>query len=98
MIKEHKRALLEKLHDSFAEKREDLEQKVAYFTETLIDKLAKLNTLVQQYKASKKTSGKSDYVKELLNEIQELKKSLRHEWRAWKEFSKFIMTLEPVHA
>ncbi len=93
MIKEHKRALLEKLTESFVEKREELEQKVSYFTENLIDKLSKLNTLMQEYKASKKTAGKA-HVQELLNEIAQLKKSLKEEWRAWKQFSKFVMTLE----
>ncbi len=98
MIKEHKRALLEKLTETFSEKREDLEQKVSYFTENLIEKLSKLNTLVAQYKAYKKSRVKTDHIKELLNEIALLKKSLKSEWRAWKEFSKFIMTLEPLPA
>ena len=37
-----------------------------------------------------------DKVRELLDEIRSLKKSLKSEWRAWKDFSKFIMTLEPL--
>jgi stearoyl-CoA desaturase (delta-9 desaturase) len=98
MIKEHKRALLEKLHETFTEKREDLEEKVAYFTDTLIQKLSRLNTLIQQYKSSKKLADKPDYVKDLMNEIAELKKSLRKEWRAWKDFSKFVMNLQPALA
>ena len=98
MIKEHKRALLEKLTETFSEKREDLEQKVTYFTETLIEKLSKLNALVAQYKTYKKSREKTDHINDLLNEITLLKKSLKHEWRAWKQFSKFIMTLEPMPA
>ncbi len=96
MIKEHKRALLEKLHESFTEKKEDLELKVTYFTENLIDKLSKLNTLMQEYKSCKKSMEAREKVRQLLNEIHDVKKSLKAEWRAWKNFSKFIMTLEPL--
>lgn len=98
MIKEHKRALLEKIKESFAEKREDLEEKVSYFTENLISKIAKLNTLVQEYKTSKKLKLQSDTLKDLLQEISLLKKNLKSEWRAWKELSAFIMTLKPITA
>ncbi len=98
MIKEHKRALLEKIKESFTEKREDLEEKVAYFTENLIDNLTKLNALIQKYKTSKKLRIHSESLKDLLNEISALKKNLRNEWRAWKEFSKFIMAQRPIPA
>jgi stearoyl-CoA desaturase (delta-9 desaturase) len=98
MIKEHKRALLEKIKESFVEKREDLEERVSFFTENLISKIAKLNTLVQEYKTSKKLRLQSDSLKDLLNEIAILKKNLKTEWRAWKDFSAFIMTLKPIPA
>jgi stearoyl-CoA desaturase (delta-9 desaturase) len=98
MIKEHKRALLEKIKESFTEKREELEEKVSYFTENLIDNLAKLNALIQQYKTSKKLRMHSESLKDLLNEISTLKKNLKREWRAWKEFSKFIMAQRPITA
>jgi stearoyl-CoA desaturase (delta-9 desaturase) len=98
MIKEHKRALLEKIKESFTEKREELEEKVSYFTENLIDNLAKLNALIQQYKTSKKLRMHSESLKDLLNEISTLKKNLKREWRAWKEFSKFIMAQRTITA
>ena len=87
MIKDHKRALLEKITQSLVEKREELEEKVSFFTENLITKLSKLNTLTQQYKQTKR--------KELMHEISALKKSLKEEWRNWKKFSNYVMNLEP---
>jgi stearoyl-CoA desaturase (delta-9 desaturase) len=95
MIKEHKRALLEKLKETFAEKREDLELKVSAITDELIEKVSKLNTLLQEYKKSKKLDTQKEKLKELMREISELKKSLKQEWREWKQFSKFIMKLNP---
>jgi stearoyl-CoA desaturase (delta-9 desaturase) len=95
MIKEHKRALLEKLKETFAEKREDLESKVSAITDDLIAKVSKLNTLLQEYKKSKKLDTQKERLKELMGEISELKKSLKQEWREWKQFSKFIMKLDP---
>jgi stearoyl-CoA desaturase (delta-9 desaturase) len=95
MIKEHKRALIEKIKETYTEKREDLENKVSLITDDLISKVSQLNTLLQEYKKFKKLDVQKEKVRELLLEITSLKRSLKQEWKEWKQFSKFIMKLSP---
>lgn len=99
MLKEHKRALLDKIKESLLERKQDAEEKVNKVTGDLAEKVLKLQTLVKEYREAKKgsiTLPKS--VKNLSREIKDLKKSLKKDWREWKRFSKSIMRLKHAKA
>jgi len=95
MIKIHKNALLDKLKNSLTNKKGELEEKVTYYTDSLTRKINQMNTLIREYKKTKMDSTQlPDTLKKLSLEMAHLKKSLKHEWRAWKRFSRSVMKLE----
>lgn len=95
MIKEHKRALIEKLQTAVTSKKAELEEKAAQLADSLTDNLAKMNELIQKYKKSRQDmSVIPSSIKALKKEISSLRRSLKKEWSCWRKFSRQVMKLK----
>lgn len=95
MVQEHKKKLLEKVTASISHSKEELEERVIEITDSLSDKLGKLQKLLSEYRASKKKPGAiKKHVKPLARDISKLKRSLKREMRQWRKFSKTVMRLK----
>ncbi len=95
MIKEHKRALLDKLQGAVTSKRSELEEKASALADNLTERLAKMNELIQKYKLSRKQPNSiSISIKALKKEISSLRKTLKKDWSNWRKFSKHVMKLK----
>jgi stearoyl-CoA desaturase (delta-9 desaturase) len=95
MLKEHKEALIERITNSFMEKKTEAQEKAAEFTESISEKMTKLSKLAKEYKEAKKNALVMPAgIKKLSLEIKSLKKSLKTDWREWRRFSKSIMRLK----
>jgi 3-hydroxyacyl-CoA dehydrogenase len=55
-LKEHKEALIERITNSFMEKKAETQEKAAEFTESISEKMAKLSKLAKEYKEAKKNA------------------------------------------
>lgn len=80
----HQTLLLQKMKDSVARHRENLELKLNHIAANLTEKLAKTQALLEKYK---KNPFKDSV---LLLEIRSVKKSLKSDWKEWKEVVKTI--------
>lgn len=95
MIKEHKRALIEKLQNAVTSKKGELEEKAAQLADSLTEKLAKMNDLVKTYKKSRQDGSLVPAsIKSIKKEISTLRKTLKKEWTHWRKFSRQVMKLK----
>ncbi|MCH9621409.1 MAG: hypothetical protein S4CHLAM20_08290 [Chlamydiia bacterium] len=94
MLKEHKEALVERIKNSFLEKKADTEEKVIKATDALTEKLSELQTLIKEYKKAKKDKLTHPALKKISREIKTLKKSFKKDWKRWRRFSRSIMRLK----
>ena len=84
----HRDYLLEAIKKSFYENKETLAEKITQICEHLSEKLAQKQTLLEQYRKSRQ--------KDLLREIKAIKKSLKVDWKQWRETVKFAMKSTPI--
>lgn len=94
MIKLHQHALLEKIEQSFIARKDDLIKKANDFADSLTLKLREMHKLIEAYKASKKTPVQPSYIEKMRGDLDSLQRSLKREWKEWKQFSKSIMKLK----
>lgn len=96
MVIEHKNLLLEQMTQVCYERKEELETIIHEISERIVTKIAQFNKLKEQYLQTKKEKSSRDLIKELQQELKDLKKSLRNDWRLWVQLSKRVMSLKPV--
>ncbi len=89
-----KEALLSKIQSSFVARKEELSEKVCYFYDTLANKISHARELIEKYTHSKKAKDQ-DNTRKLKGELKSVKRSIRADWRLYKEFVKSIFTLPP---
>jgi stearoyl-CoA desaturase (delta-9 desaturase) len=77
MLLEHKNLILNRVKESIYAQKDLLAAKVTEICESLSEKLSQRQSLVDQYRKQKS--------KEMLHEIRELKKSLKGDWKRWRE-------------
>ncbi len=95
MIKEHKRALIEKLQKAVTNKKDELEEKASYLADSLTQKLARMNDLLRAYKKMRNDNSIiPSSIKAVKSEISMLRKSLKKEWITWRKFSRQVMKLK----
>lgn len=95
MVIERKNLLLEKLCQMWHEKKDELEQKVNETSEQIVAKIARFHELKEQYRELRKQQQAHDLLKQLSEELSELKRSLKADWRSWTQLSRHIYRLEP---
>jgi stearoyl-CoA desaturase (delta-9 desaturase) len=95
MVIERKNLLLDKLKEICHAKKEELERSINQMSEQIVQKIALFNQLKQNYYYTKKES-KLERLQELKQELKNLKKSIRQDWRLWLELSRHILNPQSI--
>jgi stearoyl-CoA desaturase (Delta-9 desaturase) len=96
IVKEHKNELLEMIGQSLDTRKDELIAYVSKISEDILAKLAHARQLVEKYVAIKRApTTNKDILKELKAEIKVVKKGIREDWKACKEFSKYVLKKHP---
>lgn len=91
MVLEHKNMLLEKLSQLCVEKKEELETTIQEISDRMVAKIAQFHALRKQYQQTRKEKPSRDLIRELREELKELKRSLKDDWKTWLQLSESIM-------
>ena len=92
LVLEHKDKLIQSLKDSYFAQKELFEQRIQEISEKLTAKLAELQGLLDKYKSAAPKD------KTLLEQIRSMKKSLKHDWKEWREVIKTLSKDVPLKA
>lgn len=82
LLIEHRNLILDKIKQSFVAQKEALSFKVMEISEHINQKLAQKQVLIEKYRTSK--------AKILRSELKALKKSLKEDWKEWKNTVNFV--------
>ena len=85
LLQEHKIRLIEQLKNSFVNRREDLEAIVSDFSDSLSQKLAQMQKLLESYREIPRQEARA-----LASQIKAAKKELKIRWKAWDRLLRFI--------
>lgn len=94
MVIEHKRLLSERLSSLWYVKCDELEAKLEEISSQIIEKLNKLNEIRSQLTLQ---SVNGDLIQNMRDELASLQSSLKADWHTWKQLSKHILHLKPLH-
>ncbi len=84
----HRDMLIQSLKDSYYAHKETLEAKITEISTNLTSKLTEMQALLEKYKEMKDRM--------LLTQIRSMKKSLKNDWKQWKEVVKQISNNVPL--
>lgn len=96
MVLERQNLLLNRLCDLWYVKKDELEQTVKEVSERIVNTITNVNQLKEQYKILRKQRSEPTLLKEIKQEIQQLKRNLREDWRLWVQLSYNILHLKPL--
>lgn len=96
MVLQRKELLLERLCDLWYVKKEELEKKVLELSERLINQIAETNQLKEYYREVRRQGEKRNRLKEVKQQINQRKRSLKQDWRQWVQLSRNILRLKPL--
>ena len=96
MVLQRKELLLERLCDLWYIKKDDLEKKVLELSERIVNKIAETNQLMEHYKIARQEEKDIARLKEVKLQINQLKRSLKDDWRQWVHLSRNILRLKPL--
>jgi stearoyl-CoA desaturase (delta-9 desaturase) len=85
LLDEHKNQLLQKIKNSLATHRDQLEVVVSDFSDTLSQKLVQMQKLLEKYREIPRQEARA-----LIAEIKATKKELKMRWKAWDRLLRFI--------
>lgn len=92
IIEEHKSEVIEVLKASLIARREELLETVNKVSSDITQKLARVRELIETYYTQKKAGVASkDELKKHNQEIKSLQKSLKDDWREFKQLYKYVM-------
>lgn len=90
MVIEHKNLLIERLTNSWADKRAEWEPIINELSDKLVTKISDLSQLKNRYLELKTHAAEVDILKEIKLELKTLQKSLQQDWKEWSLISKCI--------
>jgi stearoyl-CoA desaturase (delta-9 desaturase) len=96
MVLQRKEILLERLCELWYVKKDDLEKKVLELSERLVNKIAETHQLMEHYRQARQEEKDHERLKEVKLQINQLKRSLRDDWRQWVHLSRNILRLKPL--
>jgi stearoyl-CoA desaturase (delta-9 desaturase) len=92
LLAEHKSEALAVLKASLIARREELGQTISTVSEDLTKKLACVREMVERYYTQKRSGSVSkDELKAHTKEIRSLKKSVREDWKHFRQLYKYVM-------
>jgi stearoyl-CoA desaturase (delta-9 desaturase) len=95
MVLERKNLLSERLRNLWNDQCEDLMHQVNEISDRIVNQISHFSQLKERYHQLKQETTKGDCLKDMREEIKNLKKKLRQDWRQWVELSQNIMSLQP---
>lgn len=96
MVLERRHLLLQKLCDLWYVKKDELEQKVSEVSDRIVAKIADINQLREQYRVLRKECKEPKLLKEIREEIAQVRQSLKQDWAIWIKLSRNILSLKPL--
>lgn len=94
MLLEHKNQLVDRLKTSFYANKEALEAKATEIAKTLSDKLAEIQSLLERRKSISRRD--KELMAEWFSQLRSIKKSLKNDWKEWKQIVKSISKIVPL--
>lgn len=102
MVNERKNLLLEKIKETCHAKKEEMEKAIHEVSERIVEKIARINQLKENYVLIKKEEHRErmeqyrERAAQLRQEIKDLKRSVREDWRLWVQISHNILNIQPA--
>jgi stearoyl-CoA desaturase (delta-9 desaturase) len=96
MVLQRKELLLERLCDLWYIKKDELEKKVLELSERIVNEIAETHQLMEQYRQARREGKEREMLKEVKKQINQLKRSLKNDWRQWVHLSRNILSLKPL--
>jgi stearoyl-CoA desaturase (delta-9 desaturase) len=92
IVLERKELLLDQIRRFWHEKKEELEKQINELSTSIIDKITTFNQLKEKYTQFKRECAETTLLNQVQQELKNLKKSIREEYRRWKELSNSILS------
>lgn len=97
MVLERKNLLLDQLQQLWYIRKDELEQKVNEVSERLVQKIAQFSQLKEQYQAICQSCKEKDVLKQIRQQLDQIKKDLNTDWRCWITLSHNILRMKPLN-
>lgn len=98
MVLERKQLLIDRVCDLWYVKKDELEKKIMELSDDIVKKIAEANRLKEHYKQARREGQGSETLRQVKRELNELKRSLKQDWREWVLLSRNILSLKPLSA
>ena len=96
MVLQRKKLLLERISDLWYIKKDELEKKVLELSDSLEKKIAEANRLREYYQEARRSGKERATLKMVKKDLNQLKRSLKQDWRRWIHLSRNILRLKPL--
>lgn len=96
LVLERKNLLFARLKSLWNGTQEDLMREVDTISNRIVNEISLFNQLKERYRQMKKEAAERSHLKELKEEIRNVKKRLREDWRQWVALSHNIMRMQPI--
>lgn len=96
MVMERKNLLLDRIHQLWYVKSEELSDKVNEISERLVSEVARFNQLKEHYRKLQSEHVEITTLDNLKNELARIQKNLKDDWKLWVELSRNIMRLKQL--
>lgn len=96
MVLQRKELLIERICDLCYVKRDELEKRVLDLSDSIVKKIAEANRLKEHYKQARKEGQERAKLKQAKQDLYQLKRSLKQDWRSWVQLSRNILRLKPL--
>lgn len=93
MVLERKELLLERLCHICYSKKDELEKKILELSERIVNKISEASQLREHYQQAYQEGKERETLKEVKRQINEVKRSLKEDWRQWIHLSRNILRL-----
>lgn len=94
MVMQRKKLLLERICSLCYIKTDELSKKVLELSDSIVKKIAETNQLKEHYRQARQ-EGK-ERKKEVKSQMNQLKRSLKQDWRKWIQLSRNILRMKPL--
>jgi stearoyl-CoA desaturase (delta-9 desaturase) len=96
IVIEHKELLIDSLVHYLSDAKHELEKQVNELSERLLKGFSEFSQLKDLYQKSQKEFAESAAVEQLKLQLREIQKSLKEDWKRWKELSSNILKGKPM--
>lgn len=95
MILERKGLLFDQLSELWYVKKEELEQNIQEISDRILQQIADFKKLTEKYRNAKQAK-QTELLESLSQELSQLKRNLKTDWKRWKKLSRNIMEMKPL--